>query len=834
MPTSPLSVAIQHLLAGLGPDGDGMTDGELLARFVRSRDEDALAALVRRHSSLVWGVCRRLLNHHDAEDAFQATVLVLVRKAAAVPREAVANWLYGVARQTAVRLRATAAKRRRREIQAVNMPEPTVPEGADAGLQSVVDEEVSRLPGHYRTVIVLCELEGMTRRGAARQLGIPEGSVASRLARARAMLARRLNRRAVVFSGSVAAVLPAGSASASAPPALVASTIKAANLLAAWPAAIVSARVAALTEGVLKTMFVSKLKAALSVVGILAVMATGATLLSYRTAAGQEEKKPTAAKPVEQPAKQGLKLAALPPKVEKEMEQLTAWGKEVGGLQAGLGYEHGEKRVHRPGQTVKLFVRVRNVGKEVVSFQYLRHFFIENPPTVTDDKGKAVTFKDGSPRGIYKPVDATLAPGKEVELYELGLALRDKATDTPQASTLHGEGKFRLQYERVLGDSMLSSVSIKTDPALRTLATGTLELEVKDADGKKKPTEKEPATKPRNDKDANAVLKRLKGRWTLFEVLQTQGNRKVPREEGLRFDFTGATFRHYRSDRPVEDGAVEVNLTRNPPNLRLRFRKPDGTFSGAELAGPMELRSDDELWIAIPDTSIRPTAEAVLAGQARVVWKLQRTPAEKKPGGELAPGKRDVVTKGAAEKGGKPAPELDRTSRFNPLDPGASLKWFKDRAIAIQNAADNGNELAAKVLTERTRKEVLDHKEVEWLVPVSRIGLDGITLGGPSEIDHEKRLEYSIRLARRPAKDLHAVPDDEFQKLEKLPTPTADWVLGLKKGDVVRVKGKVTDSVLRVDQKFPTGTLWISLDNIEIQPANQPKGKDEPPAAKSH
>src|SRR5262245_51341820 len=179
MPTSPLSTVLRNLLADRGPGEGGETDEELLARFLHGRDDAALAALVRRHAPMVWGVCCRLLrNHHDAEDAFQATFLVLVKKAADVPRQAVANWLYGVARQTAVRLRALSAKRGRREKQVVTMPEPTAAEARDADLLSVLDEELGRLPGHYRGVIVLCDLEGMTRKEAARQLGIPEGSVA--------------------------------------------------------------------------------------------------------------------------------------------------------------------------------------------------------------------------------------------------------------------------------------------------------------------------------------------------------------------------------------------------------------------------------------------------------------------------------------------------------------------------------------------------------------------------------------------------------------------------------------------------------------------------------
>src|SRR5204862_4860944 len=140
--------------------------------------------------------------------------------------------------------------RARRETQVVTMPEPTAEEARDTDWHSVLDDELGRLPDHYRGVIVLCDLEGQTRKDAARQLAIPEGSVASRLARARAMLAKRLTRRGVNLSGAaLATLLPLNAGSASAPPALVASTINAASLFAAGrvaTAGAISARVAAL------------------------------------------------------------------------------------------------------------------------------------------------------------------------------------------------------------------------------------------------------------------------------------------------------------------------------------------------------------------------------------------------------------------------------------------------------------------------------------------------------------------------------------------------------------------------------------------------------------
>src|SRR5213592_259624 len=131
MATNPVNELLQHLRRSeLLREGDQHTDGQLLDSFVRRRDSVALEAIVGRHGPMVWGVCRRVLrNHHDAEDAFQATFLVLVRKAASVvPREMVANWLYGVAHQTALKARATTAKRRARERQVTEMPEPVATE----------------------------------------------------------------------------------------------------------------------------------------------------------------------------------------------------------------------------------------------------------------------------------------------------------------------------------------------------------------------------------------------------------------------------------------------------------------------------------------------------------------------------------------------------------------------------------------------------------------------------------------------------------------------------------------------------------------------------------
>jgi RNA polymerase sigma factor (sigma-70 family) len=291
MATSRMSEAIQHLRRGvLLQEGAGLTDGQLLGCFIEHRDEAAFAALVRRHGPMVWGVCRRLLNHHDAEDAFQAAFLVLVRKAASVvPGERVANWLYGVAHQAALQARRTATRRGAREKQVTAMPEPAVAEQVLwRDLQPLLDQQLSRLSDAHREVIVLCDLEGKTRKEAARHLGLPEGTVGSRLARARAMLAKRLARHGLAMSGvALAAVLSLQAASAGVPTSVVFSTIKAASVFAA-ATAVSPAEVAALTEGVLRAMLVNKLKTLMGGLLVLAVCLCG---IGTAVGTGQQDKK---------------------------------------------------------------------------------------------------------------------------------------------------------------------------------------------------------------------------------------------------------------------------------------------------------------------------------------------------------------------------------------------------------------------------------------------------------------------------------------------------------------------------------------------------------------
>jgi RNA polymerase sigma factor (sigma-70 family) len=267
------------------------TDGQLLDLFVRQRDEEAFALLVKRHGPLVMGVCKRVLrNNADADDAFQAAFLVLARKAATIgTRELLAQWLHGVAFNTARKLRRTNARRLTRELPLEELLEPCAQEVSDiqCELLAALDEELRRLPDRYRLPIVLCDLQGTTRKETARMLGWHEGTVAGRLARARMLLAARLKNRGLAPISAVVGAILSEQVAVAVPPELIDGVARAASVPGASNAmamSLVSSRVANTTEGVLTAMFLQKLKTAAMILLLCGLAIAGATGL-FRAAA---------------------------------------------------------------------------------------------------------------------------------------------------------------------------------------------------------------------------------------------------------------------------------------------------------------------------------------------------------------------------------------------------------------------------------------------------------------------------------------------------------------------------------------------------------------------
>jgi RNA polymerase sigma factor (sigma-70 family) len=278
MAKAPRNWVLQYVRRIAGMAGADVGDADLLSRFLDRRDEVAFELLLWRHGTMVWQVCRDVArDSHAAEDAFQATFLALVRKSAAIrSRDSLGAWLYQVAYRAALK-----ARRGGRETSGVNLstaPAELPDESALRELRPIVHEEVQRLPAKYRTPIILCYLEGLTHEEAARELSWPKGTVASRVARARELLRKRLTRRGITLAVTLAALgsVPA-SASALVPAPLIQTALRAGTLLASGqsPAGVVSPYVIALNEGVLRTMFWTKVKITAAVVCALCLLGGG-------------------------------------------------------------------------------------------------------------------------------------------------------------------------------------------------------------------------------------------------------------------------------------------------------------------------------------------------------------------------------------------------------------------------------------------------------------------------------------------------------------------------------------------------------------------------------
>jgi RNA polymerase sigma factor (sigma-70 family) len=299
----------------------GMSDAQLLVRFSADRDsrsESAFRELITRHGPMVMGVCRQILRRpHDADDAFQATFLVLVRKARSIQvRDSLGPWLHGVAYRTALRARATASRYLQADWEPADTGRAQEEHAFELDLRPLLQEELGRLPEKYRAPIVLCHLEGKSHEEAARMLEWPVGTVSGRLSRGRELLRSRLERRGVAVPSALLSANWLAGTSATVPPALLESTVGAALRLGA--AAAISSSVLTLTQGVLNAMLFHKLRLAAAVILIAGCITGSAGVWAYH--AGESSP------PVGQAG-----APALPK--PSETEQATASAPNPGGAQ---------------------------------------------------------------------------------------------------------------------------------------------------------------------------------------------------------------------------------------------------------------------------------------------------------------------------------------------------------------------------------------------------------------------------------------------------------------------------------------------------------------------
>jgi RNA polymerase sigma factor (sigma-70 family) len=322
------------------------SDGQLLERFADEHDQTAFTTLMQRHGPLVLSVCRRILTDaQDVEDAFQATFVVLVRRASGLRKEgSLASWLYGVAYRVALKSRSSAVRRKQREQQADAMAQTEVPQDSYPEpepdrqaswreLRGVLDDEVNRLPEKYRAPLVLCYLEGKTNEQAAQELGWPIGSMSCRLAKARDLLRDRLTGRGVALSASALTVgLGSQAANAAVPVNLADATLNSAMLLAAGKAAsgVVSAQVAMLADGVLHSMMAARLKFTLAVCLSLVLVGSGGAL-AYRSFASEKPAPTDAAFPTDEQLVQMVEERVAqwqPTTAERRMDEI-GWAKDL-------------------------------------------------------------------------------------------------------------------------------------------------------------------------------------------------------------------------------------------------------------------------------------------------------------------------------------------------------------------------------------------------------------------------------------------------------------------------------------------------------------------------
>jgi RNA polymerase sigma factor (sigma-70 family) len=624
MASEHLDTVLRQLRRLIGPrEADALSDGQLLQRFALRREEEAFALLVQRHGPMVLGVCRRVLRHeHDADDAFQATFLILARKASSIRRHgSVGSWLYRVALRVAL-----SAK-----TQAVQRPLPVEPtctrfladpaaEAAWRELRPVLDQEVRGLPEKYRLPVVLCYLEGKTHEAAAAELGWPLGSVAGRLSRARDLLRRRLTRRGVVLSAGSLTTLLGSTAAAALPEALIADTIKAAVSFAAphtAEAGAVSARGAALAKGVLHAMFLTRLKVAAAVVLVLALIAGGAGMLALGTGEAEE------------PGKGGV-VAAPQAEEPKPSPPVVKDGLEI--------TIRPLRAVFTPKETVEVEVRLKNASDQPLRLYYpsvwinpFQRFLIEDLKT-----GRRWTY------ALIIPAEPVLLDRK----FAPGEALVSKATmyrfftvpppgDAPREQERLAAGEYRVQ----------ATIELQANPQPQkerywsgeiTSAWATFKI----ADMPVRPKEAGPGAQ------AQAEHEQIVGTWRLIDA--EQGGRdttETPVQDEVRWIITKEEIHYEARKKTSRFWRYRLDPGQQPTTLDLTIL--DGPDQGKTLLAVCAV-AGGRLKVCVPqDYQTRPTELRTRPGTPWVMYTFERESPATPKGGK--PKVIEPLTKEAAE-----------------------------------------------------------------------------------------------------------------------------------------------------------------------------------------
>jgi RNA polymerase sigma factor (sigma-70 family) len=484
MSSSALTAGVRGLRDRLAAQRDQhASDEQLLHAFTTRREESAFAVLVRRHGPMVLHVCRRVLGHEqDAEDAFQATFLVLARNAAALRNKtALASWLHGTAYRTALKAKQTTARRRKHEGQAT--PRTSADPSGELlwrEVRTLLDEEIARLPEIYRSAFILCCLESVGQAEAARCLGVKEGTVSSRLTEARKRLQLRLSRRGVELTALLAATALTAETASALPTVLLTKAIR----------GVVSPAVAALADSGSMILSLGKIKLAAALVLATSAL-TGAGLWAYRRPAAlpaqfaeppaaKANKKPKAAPPQREAAKtveiQGCVLG--PDGNPKAGAKLLLLGRDSEVKQLGISAADGRFTVTVPKEAKDRYLIAQADGtgidflnilqsdpKKPVEFRLVKDHVVRGRIVNTEGKPVAGVRVAVDNLGVYpnNSLDSFLAiwkkrqrvtsglPNGEKHIWEGAGALLAATTDAEGRFVLQGTGAERLVSLRLSG-----------------------------------------------------------------------------------------------------------------------------------------------------------------------------------------------------------------------------------------------------------------------------------------------------------------------------------------------------------------------------------------------